>query len=109
MTFAGSNPPELAVNLFEHNWISPITACPSNRIPWNAILAQLEDDMAQDEVADWLGDGTERTLIQATKRLNDFNVQTRQLLNDADAARKAEIEVLTDRLDALQTGGAHGH
>jgi hypothetical protein len=46
--FAGTYPPELAVNLFEHNWISPVTACPSNRIPWDDILAELtqeEDDM----------------------------------------------------------------
>lgn len=49
LTFAGANPPELAVNLWEHNWISNVTSCPSNRVPWDVILEQLEEeDMALD-------------------------------------------------------------
>jgi hypothetical protein len=40
-TFAGSNPPELAVNLWEHGWLLP-TACPSNRVPWATIIAALQ-------------------------------------------------------------------
>ncbi len=40
-TFAGTRPPELAVNLWEHNWLSG-TACPSNRIPWSTIMNKLK-------------------------------------------------------------------
>ncbi len=59
VTFTGTMPPELAVNLWEHNWISPITSCPSNRIPWNAIIAKLEEDtdMAKLMILRVLGQG----------------------------------------------------
>jgi len=50
---AGDNPPELAVNLWEHNWINPSTACPSGRINWVTYMAKLspseEDDMTAEE------------------------------------------------------------
>lgn len=54
-TFAGSNPPELAVNLFEHNWINPNTSCPSARVQWPGYLNKVakielgEDDMTDEE------------------------------------------------------------
>ncbi len=47
-TWAGANPPELGVNLWEHNFLSA-TACPSNRIPWSIIIPELdkkENDMS---------------------------------------------------------------
>lgn len=37
---AGVHPPELARNLWEHNWLRN-TACPSNRIPWPIIINAL--------------------------------------------------------------------
>jgi len=50
---AGDNPPELAVNLWEHNWINPNTACPSGRINWDTYMAKLspveEDDMTSEQ------------------------------------------------------------
>jgi hypothetical protein len=41
-TFAGTRPPALAVNLWEHAWLSA-TACPSGRVPWGAIVEALKE------------------------------------------------------------------
>lgn len=43
-SFAGNFPPELAVNLWEHNWINPNTSCPSDRVMWPSYLNKLEEE-----------------------------------------------------------------
>ncbi|KKK64954.1 hypothetical protein LCGC14_2978990, partial [marine sediment metagenome] len=48
-----ANPPELAVNLWEHNWLVA-TSCPNqlwshSRNNWNQLIAVLEDIMPTDE------------------------------------------------------------
>jgi len=50
----GAAPPALRQNLWEHNWLSQ-TSCPSGRIPWDRILAALqEDEPMKDEDKAWV-------------------------------------------------------
>lgn len=49
-----ANPPTLRRNLWEHNWLSA-TSCPSGRIPWNAIIAALqEEEMDEITIKRWI-------------------------------------------------------
>ena len=43
-TAAGDQPPAERVNLWEHNWLSPSTSCPSGRVPWPTIIAALQEE-----------------------------------------------------------------
>lgn len=67
-------PPALAVNEWEHNWVSNVTSCPSNRIPWDAVLALIneEDDMTADEI---------RQIVRS--ELEEYKGAVRQLCREA--------------------------
>ncbi len=79
-SFAGDNPPELAVNLWEHGWINPNTACPSDRINWTSYIAKLspvkEDDMTQEE-----HDVLMNMARQVTKSLRKIEVMEKAIAN----------------------------
>lgn len=67
--------PKLRENLWEHGWLSG-TACPSGRIPWDAIIAALqEDDMTPAQEAE---------LALLRKQMNTLITQVGNLNTAAD-------------------------
>jgi N-acetyl-anhydromuramyl-L-alanine amidase AmpD len=81
--------------LWEHREMtrfgSPSTSCPSGRIPWAALIKEMEDDMA-------LSAEDKEFILAQTKFL-----ETRQ--NQHADVRKTEHAALQARIDALQVSG----
>lgn len=102
----GSRPPQLRVNMWEHGWLSQ-TACPSDRILWNPIIAGLtqlpieEDDMA------W----TEQQIAEHLTRMKNINAQTDKLgtiesrLGNLDARDDQILEALNKIVTLLESSG----
>lgn len=95
--------PALRVNLWEHGWLSN-TACPSGRIPWDTIIAELQEDtMALTDadiakiVAAVGADTSERVI--GILRSPEFDLD--RVNND--------VKELKTKLDAHAASGAHTH
>lgn len=91
-TYAGKNPPELAVNLWEHNWISGVTSCPSGRIPWQTIVNALikEDDMPlnDDDLAK-----VRQQVIDVLRAKPEFNIPGRLAAIEAKLEQGTPINI----------------
>lgn len=67
----GANPPARRVNLWEHNEMarfgSPPTACPSGRIPWDRLIADLKEEEQMTEKLEQRIEKLEKELLFARR------------------------------------------
>lgn len=82
-TFAAQNPPELAVNLWEHNWLWA-TACPSDRIRWAPIINELKRLEAERSDPDMSWDSDRKQVLDALEEIKKL------AKNEADVYVRAE-------------------
>ncbi len=104
---AGSKPPQTRVNLWEHNWIKPGTACPSRRIDWTTYINKIakEDDMplsGEDKL--WIS-GLMRGNVQA---IGNGVMNNPMKLGDSDWVPPVTLKDVLAAIKAIPAGGGIG-
>ena len=100
-SLAGAKPPAKRVNLFEHNWVTPNTACPSGRVNWARYINKIakEEDMLNAEDKTWISTETWRIVLQLL-RLGTTG--------DKNQAMKGWSDDLIARLTRIEAGMGGG-
>ena len=99
----GANPPTLRLNLYEHRWLS-WTSCPSDRIPWQRLIADLkEDDMAFTE--------EDHRMLQTVHHMAKIVVPAEHAwiskqLKALETSNNARFVALRKQIAAIETGGS---